>query len=243
MGHPYAALRQSKVEKSRVGHITKGYASGGAVHSDEKQDRKLIRKMVGEMVPDGEKAKHRADRPNRAKGGRVKGNARTVVNVITGGHPAAGAVPPMPAPPMGVAPAGAMPPPRPPMAPPPSAGLGMPPPMPMRAKGGRVTEVSEANSSMPGRAKGGRVNQGSAVFEEGRRNGTKVQHDPGKNDLDPKNLNRPRVVTFATGGGVKSFKVGGRVESPDGVAKATKLPGGSGGGEARLTKAHRQVRK
>jgi collagenase-like PrtC family protease len=96
---------------------------------------------------------------------------------------------------------------------------------------------------MPMRAKGGRVNAGSKVYEEGRRNGTQVQHDAGKNDISPKNLNRPRVVTFNTGGGVKSFKVGGRVESPDGVAKASKLPGGAGGGEARLTKAHRQARK
>lgn len=237
------SVRQSKVEKSRVSHITRGYASGGAVHSDEKQDRKLIRKMVGEIAPEGERPKHRADRPKRAKGGRVKGNAKTIINVISGGHPAAGTPPPMPpAPPMGVAPAGAMPPPRPPMVLPPGAGPGMPPPMPMRARGGRV-EVSEANSSMPGWAKGGRVNQGSAVFEEGRRNGTQVQHDPSKNDISEKNLNRPRVVSFNTGGGVKSFKVGGRVESPEGVAKATKLPGGAGGGEARLTKAHRQARK
>lgn len=226
MAHPYASVRQNKIEHSRVGHITKGYASGGSVHGDEKQDRKLIRKMVGEMVPDGDKSKHRADRPHRAKGGRVKGNAKTIVNVITGGAPATGTPPPPPpAPPMGIASAGAMPPPRPPMAPPPGAGPGMAPPMPMRAKGGRV-------------------NSGTAVYEEGKRNGTKVQHnDSGKTDLDPKNLNRPRVVSFATGGGVKSFKVGGRVESPDGVAKASKLPGGAGGGEARLTKAHRQARK
>lgn len=224
MGHPFAAHRQGKVEKSRVGHITRGYASGGAVHSDEKQDHKLIRKMVGEMVPDGDKSKHRADRPHRAKGGRVKGNSRTIVNVITGGNPATGTPPPLPsAPPMGIAPAGAMPPPRPPMAPPPGAGPGMPPPMPMRAKGGRV-------------------NSGTAVYEEGKRNGTKVQHNPGKTDT-PKALNRPRVVTFNTGGGVKSFKVGGRVEASDKVSPATKLPGGAGGGEARLKQAHRQGRQ
>lgn len=248
MGHPYAALRQSKVEKSRVGHITKGYASGGAVHSDEKQDRKLIRKMVGEMVPEGEKSKHRADRPKRAKGGRVKGNSKTIVNVITGGHPAAGTPPPMlpPAPPMGVAPAGAMPPPRPPMAPMPGSGPGMPPPMPMRARGGRV-EVSEANSSMPDQTADAPLSTprggGTKVFNESRREGTHVSHTPSKNDISERNLNRPRVVSFKTGGGVKSFKVGGRVESPDGIAKATKLPGGAGGGEARLKQAHRQARK
>lgn len=247
MAHPMNEFRQSKVEKSRVGHITKGYASGGAVHSDEKQDRKLIRKMVGEMVPEGERSKHRADRPKRAKGGRVKGNGKTIINVITGGHPATGTPPPAPPmPPMGVASAGAMPPPRPPMTLPPSAGPGMPPPMPMRARGGRV-EVSEANSSMPGQTSDAPLETprggGTKVFNESRRDGTHVSNTPGKNDISERNLDRPRVVTFKTGGGVKSFKVGGRVESPEGVAKASKLPGGAGGGEARLTKAHRQARK
>lgn len=220
MSHPYAGVRQNKVEHSRVGRITKGYASGGAVIQD--QDDRKVRKMSAsqerETNPEGGVSPHRMDRPSRAKGGRVKGNAKTIVNVITGGHPATGTPPPMPpAPPMGIAgpPPGAMPPPG---GPPMSA----PPPMPMRAKGGRV-------------------NSGTKVFEEGKRNGTKVTHDLGHNDIP--DMNRKRVVTFKTGGGVKSFMAGGRVEASDAVSPASKLPGGGGGGEARLAKAHRAARK
>lgn len=75
MAHPHNEHRQHRVEKSRVNHITKGYASGGAVHSDEKQDRKLIKKMMAEHEKhevDGKHAKHRADRPKRKAGGHVK---------------------------------------------------------------------------------------------------------------------------------------------------------------------------
>jgi hypothetical protein len=288
MSHPYEAHRQTKKEHSRVAHIVKAYAKGGAVHGEKALVGKVLSAHKAEhaaLDAEGPKSKHRMDRPKRAKGGRVgkHGNARTIVNVISGGHPAAGAVPPMPpampvgAPPMGVGPAAAMPPPRPPMAPPPGAGPGMPPPMPMRKSGGRVRRADGGSASAqstgtkypnkvpgmtdaevdrnnarrppnddgssyvtPQRAKGGRVNQGSPVFEEGRRNGTQVSHDTGKNDL--KDMNRKRVVTFMAGGRV-SRATGGRVESPDGVAKATKLPGGGGGGEARLAKAHRAARK
>lgn len=105
---------------------------------------------------------------------------------------------------------------------------------------------------MPMRARGG------GVKSKGMDVGTKVQHDKGKNDLG--DINRPRVVTFKTGGGVKSFMAGGgrapqpsdlyepdqvkRLETQraagggvrDKVASATKLPGGAGGGLARLAK-------
>lgn len=50
----------------------------------------------------------------------------------------------------------------------------------------------------------------------------------------------PRVVTFKSGGAVKSFTAyarGGAIEASDAVAKATKLPGGAGGGKGRLAKA------
>ncbi len=94
---------------------------------------------------------------------------------------------------------------------------------------------------MPMRAKGGRVNHGTKVFEQSKRSGTAVTHDNGKSDLP--DMNRKRVVTFSAGGVVKSFMAGGRVESPDGIAKATKLPGGSGGGLGRLAKEHRAERK
>ncbi len=221
MSHPFDEHRQTKVEHSRVGHITKAYAKGGAVkHSDEKQDRKLVKSMIDKAIhPEGKKAKHRMDRPHRAKGGRVKkGNAKTIVNVITGGHPAAGAVPPgPPPPPMGIA--------GPPPGGPPVAAK---PPM-MPPPGG---------APMIGRAKGGRVNQGSAVYEEGKSSGTQVQHSDGKGTANrPENLNRKKVITFASGGRVRRF------EATDKISPATKLPGGGGGGEARLAKAHRAARK
>jgi hypothetical protein len=119
---------------------------------------------------------------------------------------------------------------------------------------------------MPMRARGGGVNSGTKVFEESKREGTKVTHKPGKNDLD--DMNRKRVITFATGGGVKSFEArvpmpkprpdgkepqpsdiyapdqvkrlerakGGPIYAPAKGAMGPKLPGGSGGGKGRLAK-------
>lgn len=219
MAHPYASHRQHSVERSRVSRMAKGYATGGAVHPDEKEDKALVRKMVKRkaLKVEGEKPGHRADRPARKKGGRVN-KGKVTVNVITGGQPPAAGVamaPPM-APPVAALPPG----------PPPGAMLppgGPPPdmPMPPRAHGGRTYK------------KGGRVgvNAGTKVFEESRRAGTQVSHDPGKNDL--KDMNRPKPITY---------KTGGKVEAPMGVAPATKLPGGAGGGEGRLAKAHRASR-
>ena len=300
MAHPYAGHRQTAKEHSRVSHITKGYKSGGAVKGKVTHGAKANREMSRmEMEAEGDKSKHRMDRPKRAKGGRVKGGSKTVVNVITG-HPGGGAPP---APPMGIAgsPPGAMPPPmaaRPPMPPPQGMPPGGPPPgMPARKAGGRVkradggtvpppnewrppdgasladilkssprlvkilqAQPSSSNASpWPKRAKGGRVqtptgtgvagdsgvgsNRGDAVFNASRKSGTHLSHSDGKDD--GKDIGRGRVVSFRTGGGVhKTFRAfGGRVESPDGVAKATKLPGGAGGGEARLAKERRAERK
>ena len=227
MSHPMNHARAHKIEKSRVSHLTKGYAHGGAVKAATigKKALSLHKEEHEALHADGEHAKHRMDRPKRAKGGRVgkkKGNAKTIVNVITGGHPAGGAVPPMPAPPMGIAgpPPGAMPPPmaaKPPMPMPPPGAGGPPPGMPMRARGGAVKSV-------------------------GMHVGTKVQHSDGKDD--GKDLHRGKPVTFKSGGRVRSFYArGGKVESPDGVAAATKMPGGGGGGEGRLFKEHRAERK
>jgi hypothetical protein len=263
MSHPMHAHRAHKVEKSRVGHITRGYKSGGAVKGDKsigKQALTLHKHEHEALDAEGHKSKHRMDRPkradggrvqtgrqmdedarktreileqrgmvtpSRAKGGKVKGrnNSKTVVNVITG-HPGGGAAPPPMAPP-GIGGA-AMPPPAPPMmAKPPMPGPGMPPPgmPPMRAKGGAVKSI-------------------------GMHAGTKVQHTDGKDDT--KDIGRGRVVTFWAGGKVKkdcggpiqtpTRARGGRIESPKGVAKATELPGGSGGGEARLVKEARAKR-
>ncbi len=110
-------------------------------------------------------------------------------------------------------------------------GAGAPPPMPMRARGGKVKH--------------------GPTWEEGRKAGTQVQHTDGKDDQ--KDIGRRRVVTFMAGGKVKkdcggpvqtpTRAKGGRIESPDGVAAATRLPGGSGGGEARLAKEHRAERR
>jgi hypothetical protein len=189
-----------------------------------------------------------SERSSRAKGGRVgkKGNSKTIVNVITGGHPAGGAPPPMPpGPPMGIAgpPPGAPAamPPRPPMPggpgmPPPGAGA---PPMPPmgRAKGGRVQ--APTGTGVAPESSRSKENRGSPVFNASLRHGTKVS-GTGNNKSDGKDIGRGRVVTFACGGGVKSFRAyGGRAESPQGIAKSTRLPGGSGGGEARLVKAKR----
>jgi hypothetical protein len=267
--HPYHAHKQTKVEHSRVAKITKGYASGGGVNrtEDDRKVRKMSASQEREVNPEGGVAPHRMDRPKRARGGKVKGknSAKTVINVITGGHPAGGAVPAPPMPPPGLAGAAMAPPPpmaaKPPMPMPPPGAGGPPPGMPMRAKGGRIKRDDggpvtwdqgsgrgmledrkyagmrheTGGYSGPARAKGG------AVKSKGMHVGTAVSHSPGKSDLP--DMNRKRVVSFKTGGGVRTFMAGGRVESPQGVAKATKLPGGAGGGEARLAKEHRAERK
>lgn len=211
MAHPHNSIRQHKVEHSRVGHIVKGYASGGEVAPRE-TNKKIARKAIAQrdaQAVEGTSAKERLDRPNRARGGKVGKHKGTNVNVIVApqGAPHAGLAPPAMAAPM-APPPGALPP-RPMAAPMPPPGgppmmAGAPPPgMPPRHNGGRTY------------AKGGAVTD-SAVYKEGRRNGTQVQNNPsGKNDQ--RDVGRSRVVTFRAGGAVK-------------------LPGGSGGGEARLAK-------
>src|ERR1700726_4119752 len=112
MAHPHNEHRAHKVEKRRVAHMTKGYASGGAVHSDEAEDKQLIKKTVKKtaLKMEGGKPKHRMD--HRARGGRTKSKGKTIVNVINAPqHPMGGAP--------GMMPGGAMPPvvpPRPPVA-------------------------------------------------------------------------------------------------------------------------------
>lgn len=237
MTHPHAEHRQHKVERRRVKQVLKGYAAGGAVsHGDEREDKALVKKMVkpSAMKMSGGAVKHRADR--RARGGRTKhkGTNVTVVVAPQGGGVGAGVRPPMPMP----APAGAAPAPMPPRPPMPAPGAGpMPPGMP---------------PGMPMRARGGSVKSGP-TWEEGLRDGTQVKNSPGKNDL--KDIGRKKPITYASGGNVKPAgaklvqfwaggKVpararGGKIESGNGVDKATKLPGGSGGAEARLTKERR----
>ena len=223
MAHPHHEHRQHKVEHRRVAHITKGYAHGGAVHGDEAEDRRLIHQEVKKsaLKVDGKHAKHRADKPHRARGGRTnRKGGKTVVNVIAGGAHPPMAVPAPMAPPIGPAAAPPMPvpPPRPPM-PGPMAGAPPVPGMPPRRSGGRAYKA------------GGRVADGPA-WKEGLRAGTQVTHVPAK-DVVLKNLGRGKPVTY---------KTGGRIEASNAVEPATKLPGGAGGGEGRLAKEKRAAR-
>ena len=203
-GHPFNKFRQSSVERSRVGALTQGYKGGGSVKANHNSDKHLIKKMVGKDLGDigGIKAAFRHDRPRRASGGKVGKKATTVVNVITSGAQTPPPPPPMMPPPGVMAPPPGPPPP--PPGPPPGAMMGPPP-----GAGGPPP-------GMPMRARGGGVNSGTAVFNASEKAGTKVSHRPGKNDLD--DMNRKRVVTFATGGGVVSFKAGG------GAVKKVPLP-------------------
>ena len=124
-------------ESSVVRLDRKPRASGGKVHSDAAEDKKLIAKMI------------KADdkRHERAGGGRIKsGKGKTSINIIVGTPQHAGMATPASQPPARV--------PLPvPMAPPPSAAMGGPagmPPVPagagmmppMRARGGKVSAVA-----------------------------------------------------------------------------------------------------
>jgi hypothetical protein len=291
------APRDHKVQKARVAHITKGYATGGAVNAGTapKTDpnKPVAPKVRATAAVEGGLAGRRADRPARKDGGRV-GKA-TTVNVVVNAKPEepSMAMMPPPAPPM--PPPG--PPPGPPMPPP--GGMGGPPP----GLGGAPPP------GLPMRKRGGRVKSGPA-WDAGIKEGTKVQHSPGKSDL--KDLGRGKPITYAKGGRIQPLTprvadalsraarnagsdeetvriqrvakdrygaeqpraTGGKVEQPDtsaaGRAAATSaaqdlagrarggkvfsdgragkqmgpnLPGGAGGGEARLAKETRAKRK
>jgi len=230
VSHPYAGIRQGKVEKSRVHKIAHRAAGGRIEHpndvkgvlSKQKSISAPTKEVNGDTAP---KAKQRADRPGRKRGGRAPKGGKTVVNVITGGaQPPAAPLPPGPPPGM------------PPMGP---QGLAAKPPM-MPPPGAPPGGMGPGSVPMM-RKRGGRVNDGTKVFNKSMKEAGErpIKHIKGKNDL--KDMNRGRVVTFKTGGGVavKFRAKGGRVEAPQGVAAATKLPGGAGGGEGRLAKARR----
>lgn len=219
MSHPFASVRQPKVERSRVGHITKGYATGGAVSAAPAVKANAPKAAKPKFAVGGAVPATRQDRPGRARGGRAPKSTVNVIIAPQGGQPP-GAPPPGLAggpPPMAMKPPMPMPPPG--VGGPPMVGPGGPPPglpMPPRATGGRAY------------AKGGAVKP-SPAFEEGKRLGTQVTHSTGKNDL--KDMNRPRVVTYAKGG---------PVEAPKGKkGMGPKLPGGGRGGAGRLAKAKR----
>lgn len=208
MSHPYQSLRADKVERSRVSRIAPGRASGGRINqTDEEKDKATVKEIKsGPMKMDGKSSKARLDRPHRASGGRVgKGKSNVTINILAGGDKGTATPGPLPIP-VGAPP---MPMPKPPMgAMPPGAPGGtspmLPPGGPMRASGGRVGS------------------KGTAVYEEGKRNGTPVMGTPGKNDT--KDIYRGKQVTFATGGAVEA------------TGKMLKMKYGAGGERGREEK-------
>jgi hypothetical protein len=159
MAHPYKQHMGKYAHphsRERVKKMFGKFAKGGAVHPDEAEDKKLIKKELAkhDMKAEGHKGKARLDK--HARGGKVKhGGAKhhTKINIMVApkaGGDAPGAAPMAPpmAPPM--PPKGPMmPPPGGPMAGgPPGAGPGGPPPpgMPGMKRGGGVKPKSGISS-------------------------------------------------------------------------------------------------
>lgn len=218
MAHPFHDQRQSKVEHSRVAKITKGYKFGGGIVNPDvgSDDRMPIAKVATAKSAGkigGAKAKPRLDRPAFARGGRAKGGKTDVTVIVQAPTAPDAGAPPMPPPmppPMAAAPP-PMPPPRPPMVPPPGAAPpGGPPPggMPIRNRGGRVQAFKS----------------GGAVKADGIKNGTKVSHTPGKNDLDMLSK-KPALLTRKDGGAVKKHSFDdGAGSGPGRLEKIGKSP-------------------
>jgi hypothetical protein len=158
-----------------------------------------------------------------------------------------GGAPPMP-PPGAMPPGGAMPP-RPGMMPPPG--------MPMRARGGRIkdgaawneglkagTQVQHADGKSDGKDIGrGKVvtfKTGGGVIKTFRAGGGVGQTSGSAGPGGPYKLTYARTKEPLAPDVKRAM--GGRAEAPKGVESASKLPGGSGGGEARLAKEHRAER-
>lgn len=200
MAHPFQNVRQNKVERSRAVAMTSGLPNAPDKAVVKRTRANSPARAAATAKIEGKTTMPRLDR--YARGGKVKGKkAGTNVNVIIapqgGGAAGPGAAlkPPMaaglPPPPIG--------------GPPPGMGAGPPglPPMPpgppgmpgMHRSGGRAY------------ASGGKVKNGPA-YDEGRRNGTQVQHSDGKND--GKDLGRGKPITYAKGGGVQAGNLLGR---------------------------------
>lgn len=137
MSHPYAKHNEQHKSHTRVGHILKGHGQGAAKHAIGGAFSRVASKSAAvdhEQKAGGDK------KPGRfARGGKVKHKGHQTNIIIAGPRSPsspgaadlqAGAPPPIPT--------GAPAPP--PMAGPPGAagGPGGPPPMPMRARGGKV---------------------------------------------------------------------------------------------------------
>ena len=234
MSHPMNEHRSHKHQKNRVAHIT-GKAAGGSAHSDVKEDKALIRKMVKgpALRADGGAVRQRSDKVARAKGGRVKG---TTVNVIVSpSKPDMAGAPAMAAPPPPM-------PPKPPMIPPPAPapmgaapGLGGMPPMPPRSDGGRAYKRGGAvKGKMSGEKKHGKkakpfkMRAAGGAISDSSDGGTQVQHSGNKSDSQ--NIGRGPVITRATGGPIYADgKKGHQMAWLKGV--------GAGAGKGRLKKA------
>jgi hypothetical protein len=146
MAHPYAKFSEKHEGQRKAHERVRAYASGGKVHSDEKEDRALIKKMVKseDLKPEGKASGGRLDK--FARGGRAKGGKKnTHINIVVApkGGDAASVPPGGPPPGIGGPPPGAIP--KPPL------GAGGPPPgMPTGGPGG-------AGPLPPGLKRGGKV--------------------------------------------------------------------------------------
>lgn len=243
--HPFNDKRADKVMKNRVGHIAKGYATGGVVLDDGMPVRAkggAVKKAPARMA--GGPVKARADKVSRAKGGRV--GKSTTVNVIVA--PKGDDKPPM-MPPMAAAPPPM--PPKPPMPAPPAAmgppGMGgMPPGMP-HANGGRAYKKGgKVMGKMSGekkygkhenpfkmRASGGAVDDAGIKGKTGIGDRTPIQHSGNKSDTQ--NIGRKAPITKATGGPVFSDGRKGKQMSWNKPSMGI----GGGGGKERMAAAKR----
>lgn len=266
MAHPFNSIRNDKVQKSRVATIAKG--CGGAMATGGSVSAKIVGRKDGGAVlrADGGAVKSRADRPNRARGGRTKKSAKGhTVNVIV--------APSAPKPPMapmipGVAAGSPGPvPPRPPLTPPaggpiaapgaaPPMGAGpMPPPgaLPppgMHYAGGRTYKkggrVKSAGGSAGGKSNFSGTPMKAAFTTKGKpADGGKSNHETG----DTAGIGKGRTPIQSTGtnkqdtknigrGPVITKATGGPIMSQAKGQMAPHAKGGAGGGLAKLDKAN-----
>ena len=273
MAHPYNEKREDKVAKQRVSSITHGaaqggspkcYAAGGAVSAPAGPNSE-----GPAMRASGGKVKARADRPSRAKGGRVKGigkgkGHKTNVNVIVApsGGPQAGLGPkppmPMPLPPPGppAVPPLAAKPPMPPMPPAGGAPMGAVPPPMMRKRGGRADgggiftdktkeEGSDQADRMLGGTKVGGSSSGTNRAKGGKVSAADVKGKTGIGERTPIQHSGNKDDTQNIGRkNVITKATGGAINANGAAGKqmGPKFEGGARGGNARLEKAHRAAK-
>jgi hypothetical protein len=193
MAHPYAAHKDHKVSKHRVGKIMK---SGGHAHHDEAADKKLFAGLMHEHESKMHHGKSHSRLDRFARGGRTKAKGHVHINIVNaphGGSPS----------PMGLT--GAAPPPGamgPPIAPPPGMGG---PPFPPPQAGGMGPPMPPGG--MP-RKSGGRAN---SKYREGEASKANL-----KKWAEHASSNSPPKKAFAKGGKVAmkagSFSGEGRLE-------------------------------